>query len=84
MVVVPQDTRHTSGTREEDINLPSSNATGDNLDTIVNNLFFDFHEELGPRNTWKLLDRLLSTYPAQRLLQSIGKCERHLRFVSSL
>ena len=64
MVMVPQDTRHTSSTIEEDIDLPSSNAIGDNLDTTVNNLSFGFHEELGPRNTSKLLDRPLSTYPA--------------------
>ena len=65
MVVVPQDTRHTSGTIEEDIDLPSSNVTGDNLDTTADYLLFDFSmEELGPRNTWKLLERPLSTYPA--------------------
>ena len=43
MVVAPQDARHTSGTIEEDIDLPSSNATGDNLDTTANYLLFDFH-----------------------------------------
>ena len=42
MVVVPQDTRHTSGTIEEDIDNPISNATGDNLDTTANFLLFDF------------------------------------------
>ena len=43
MVVVPQGTRHTSGTIEEDIDLPSSNATDDNLDATANYLLFDFH-----------------------------------------